>query len=98
MGWKLKTSERNYFLLRNFGITLEEFNKILEAQNNLCAICKQPETRQFNGRTSSLALDHCHETGKVRGLLCWRCNSGIGKLRDNSELLRNAADYLDRYK
>lgn len=70
---------------------------MVERQKGLCAICEQPE-KGTNGRwgkkTLQLAVDHNHETSKVRGLLCRRCNQGLGKFEDNPELLEKAASYL----
>ena len=64
---------------------------MLEAQNGVCAICGEarPEER-------TLHVDHDHETGAIRGLLCVRCNNAIGDLRDDNDLARKLADYLDR--
>lgn len=78
------------------GITLEQYHKILEDQKEVCAICHQPE-RRICGRTkqiSRLVIDHCHETGKVRGLLCHDCNTGIGKLREDPIRLLRAIRYI----
>lgn len=71
-----------------YGITRAEFDFMLKEQGGHCAIC--PRT---NGRRA-LAVDHDHATGKVRGLLCDNCNHTLGKMRDDPELLRRAADYL----
>lgn len=73
---------------RQFGITLEDYYKISELQNHRCAICGKEE----NGK--QLAVDHCHETGKVRGLLCSNCNLGLGKLGDSIESVGKALAYL----
>lgn len=75
--------------LKQFGLTVDQFNAMLLAQNNLCQVCKQPET---NGKR--LSVDHSHRTGKVRGLLCNRCNVLLGWASDNEVLLGLAADYL----
>jgi hypothetical protein len=77
--------------LRKYGITLEQYNRQFERQNGLCAICEvyQSEFKR------DFAVDHCHHTGKVRGLLCASCNSGIGKLQDNTDLLKSAILYLE---
>lgn len=76
--------------LRKYGITADQHKQMLEDQSLCCAICNKPETEE--GR--KFAIDHCHETGKVRGLLCFRCNTAIGKLDDNPELLEKSARYL----
>ncbi len=78
-----------------YKITLDDYNNMLIAQNNVCAIC-------FNKNTSGpwkglLAVDHCHKTGKVRGLLCDSCNRGIGQLKDDIELVKNAVGYLEKH-
>lgn len=83
---QLKTHLRNAY-----GITIEEYDKLVEAQEGLCAICGLPETVK-NGR---LAVDHDHKTGQIRGLLCFGCNTGIGKLQDDPALLRRAVQYLE---
>lgn len=77
-----------------YGLTGEEFLRMLEAQNGVCAICHEPETRRVSGTLCELAIDHDHETGRVRGLLCQRCNRGLGHFRDDPDLLRKAAAYL----
>ncbi|MBX4212608.1 endonuclease VII domain-containing protein [Candidatus Pacearchaeota archaeon] len=76
----------------NYGITPEIYNEMLSNQENSCAICK---TNTPTGRWKVFAVDHCHLTNKIRGLLCNECNRGMGLLKDNAGLLRAAADYLD---
>lgn len=80
---------------KKYGITREQFDKILLEQNGVCRICLKAETMK-NGHNTimSLAVDHNHETGKVRGLLCINCNQGIGKFKDNPVLLQRALEYL----
>jgi hypothetical protein len=81
---------------RRYGITAVEYDKMFEEQNGVCAICEQPEkSYQRDGAPSSLAIDHCHDTGKIRGLLCHHCNRGIGFLQDSAEIVLKAAVYLD---
>jgi hypothetical protein len=72
---------------RNFGITVEDYDKMFIAQSGRCAICHCESTK-------ALAVDHCHTTGKVRGLLCTSCNTGLGLFKDNLELLEKAKLYL----
>lgn len=84
---------RNEMLRKAYGITLEDYNNLFEQQQGLCGICCQPQKSE---RNKSLAVDHNHETGKVRGLLCDRCNRGLGLLRDNKQILQQAIDYLTR--
>lgn len=66
---------------------------MLAEQRNVCAICKLP-----NVSDKAFAVDHCHKTGQVRGLLCSRCNLGLGLFQDDEETLREAARYVERFK
>jgi hypothetical protein len=88
---KKKLADRRSHLKRKYGITLEDYDRMLEAQGGVCAICKEarPEER-------TLHVDHDHVTGKIRGLLCFRCNNAIGDLRDDVDLIYRMLDYLDR--
>lgn len=77
------------------GITLDQHREMVEAQNDCCAICGQPETRVGKtGEILRLAIDHCHETLKVRGLLCHNCNTAIGKFRDDTVRMYRAIRYI----
>ena len=89
-----KPREQNRILLRNFGITLEQFNAMSEARNHLCAICSRSQVKTM----SRLSVDHCHKTGAVRGLLCTRCNTGIGMLEDSPEIAASAFKYLKSFE
>jgi hypothetical protein len=92
--WRSRNPERvrNMALMYHYGISLEEYNKMLSAQGGSCAICScVPGLRR-------LAVDHNHSTGKVRGLLCGPCNRALGILSDDPALLRAASDYLERSK
>lgn len=81
----------SYSLKSKYGITLTDYDKMFEDQSGLCAICHKPET---TGKR--LAVDHCHSSGKIRGLLCSNCNRGIGHLQDSVEILNSAIEYLRR--
>lgn len=81
-----------------FGITPEQYWEMHAAQGGVCAICGQPETRVRNGRVCDLVVDHDHTTGAIRQLLCSKCNTGIGWFRDDPELLRVAALYVQNHK
>jgi len=81
---------KNNDLKRMYGITLEEHTKMFEKQNGVCAICKKPG----DGKWKKLCVDHCHTTGKVRGLLCKRCNIALGEVRDNTHILQSMIEYL----
>jgi hypothetical protein len=65
---------------------------MLKSQNYQCVLC---ETKEPLGVSNTFVVDHDHDSGKVRGLLCNHCNTGIGKLKDCSTMLRKAADYID---
>lgn len=85
---------RNASLKKMYGVTAEWYDGQYEKQSGLCAICGQPESQTSGGKTQKLAVDHCHETGKVRGLLCSDCNRGIGFLKHSPDLLRASVKYL----
>jgi hypothetical protein len=85
-------------LKKSFGIGLDDYQRMFVEQKGVCAVCAQPETATRAGKVKWLSVDHDHKTGDVRGLLCSDCNTGIGKLKDDSAVLRAAADYLDFHK
>ena len=89
---KKKKEDKGRILQRVFGITIEQYREMHTRQGSVCAICLGP---QQGGK--SLCVDHCHKTGKVRGLLCTKCNSAIGKLGDDPLMLQRAIDYLEGY-
>lgn len=80
-----------------FGITSIDFENMLKEQNNKCKICGNEEICKARGSENlrQLAVDHCHATGKVRGLLCTTCNIGLGSFKDNINLLQKAINYLN---
>lgn len=83
-------------LKKRFGISLEAFEQMMEKQNSVCKICGLAE-RSVDHRTKQirhLAVDHCHTTGRIRGLLCSDCNTAIGLLKESPEILRKASEYL----
>ena len=86
--------------LRKLGITNEQYNNMLLVQDNKCAICYQYETRKSRteGNICRMAIDHCHTTNKVRGLLCHACNLGIGYFKDDASLLKKAISYLENHE
>lgn len=75
-------------LKRKHGLTVAQYDKLLRDQKGVCWICKRPPKRL------RLAVDHDHRLGKVRGLLCWQCNTGLQRFADNPILLLNAVKYL----
>jgi hypothetical protein len=89
------TEFRKYkaFMKKRYGITWEDYQSLLEKQEHKCAICSASDAQ--SERTSGrLFIDHCHKTGKVRGLLCSKCNHALGQFNDDEELLLNAISYL----
>lgn len=78
-------------LSRYFGMTIAEYDALMEKQGGVCAICRGVET---HGTFTHLAVDHCHQTNQVRGLLCNQCNRALGGFRDDPERLRRAIEYL----
>lgn len=82
------------FRLKKYGLTPEKYTEMQISQRHRCAICRRDEA----GGRGRWHIDHCHETGKVRGLLCSRCNVGLGLMFDSVDQLRRAAAYLERHK
>lgn len=91
--WRQKNSDaiRSSWLKRKYGISLADYDRLLAEQDGKCAICSVPEEETT---LKCLAVDHNHATGKVRGLLCTRCNTGIGNFLDDKGRLKMAIKYL----
>lgn len=92
-------AEANKHLKRKYGITLEDYNRMFKEQNGVCAICGKVEKTRRRKKTDDnerLAVDHCHETGIVRGLLCFKCNTAIGSLGDTQEHVMKVIHYLTK--
>ena len=84
-------TDRDKYLRKKYGITEDDYQKMEATHDGGCWICgRKPK---LGGRR--LHVDHCHKTGRVRGLLCWHCNAGLRKYTDNPAKLRRAADYLE---
>ncbi len=94
---RTKEQMKDWFIKSKYGISLREYEKMYKKQKGLCAICGEEETRK-NRHTSvcRLHIDHDHITKKIRGLLCHKCNNGLGNFRDNPEFLLIAIQYLRR--
>ncbi len=88
---EVKLRERAGHLKRKYGITVEQYDAMLEAQGGGCCICGRPPREDI-----SLHVDHDHSTGEIRGILCFRCNNALADFQDDQQLLQEAADYLDR--
>jgi hypothetical protein len=79
-----------------YGMTEEQWWEIFDKQGGKCAICGEQETsKHSSGTVFRMSVDHCHTTGKIRGILCNNCNRAIGMLKDDARMLRRAADYLE---
>jgi hypothetical protein len=92
---KYKTKRKGSQLKFKYGITLDEYNELLIKQNGVCDICSQIEkVKHKNGTLLQLSVDHDHKTGKVRGLLCYKCNSLLGRVNDSIYILDKAKEYL----
>lgn len=90
---------REYGLKNLYGLTLGEHEHMLVSQGSVCKVCGHPESRRHrDGGSVALHVDHDHETGIVRGLLCHKCNVGLGSFNDDPELLRKAADYIEQHR
>lgn len=94
-----RNSYKKYYYLHKDKIKFKksDYNLLLERQNNVCAICKKEESvvnSPIIKKPKRLAIDHCHKTGKIRGLLCHKCNVSIGALNESIETLQNAINYL----
>jgi len=95
--WKERSPERKEkyrwsYIMRNYGLEKEDFESMLEGQQNKCAICEF----EFHDESKSTRphIDHCHDSGDVRGLLCNNCNTGLGQFKDDPALLSSAIEYL----
>jgi len=93
-----KEQSKAYVLKYKFNLTLEEYHKMYADQNGSCAICGKSVTlyAETKDLSSVACVDHCHTTNVVRGLLCNKCNTGIGMLEDNINTLKNAIKYLEK--
>ena len=91
-------AQRKWRLPARYGITLDEYNAMHAEQDGLCGICGKPEYIVMRGETKRLVIDHDHDTGKVRALLCDGCNTGLAKFKENPDALREAAQYIERHK
>lgn len=89
---RVERTQRDSKFRTKYGITLDQYEEMLEAQDGHCAIC--PATTPGRANRKYLYVDHDHETGKVRGLLCGNCNDGLGRFIDDIDLLASAIMYL----
>ena len=92
---KVKANQRRTMLKARYGVTPEWLAETFESQGGVCAACGCPEMKTFQGRIRMLAIDHDHQTGEIRGLLCSTCNISIGLLGDDVGRIEAAALYLE---
>ena len=83
------------FIKKTYDISWEDYEELFDSQKGCCAICK---SKVSSARTTRLFVDHCHDTLKVRGLLCSSCNHGLGLFKDSPTLLKRALRYLESSK
>ena len=97
-GWYEEKRKKalKYWLKRNYGLTPADYEAIATSQNDVCAICEKPETVTIHDRIPRLTVDHNHETDRVRGLLCRKCNSAIGLFGEDTHVLAGAIKYLTK--
>ena len=92
---KNSSSVKSQYLKRNYGLTFEEFESMLSDQDNCCAICNGSKSY---GRHKRFSVDHDDSTGKIRGLLCHRCNTALGLVEDNIHTLKSMIEYLENHE
>lgn len=98
--WREKNPEKYLeHMLKRFNLTLDQYKNMLSEQSNVCKICMKPEIGidPRNNKIKRLSIDHNHNTGKVRGLLCQKCNTMIGFFNEDINILKNAIKYLEEY-
>lgn len=94
---ELSNDKRSNYLIRTYGIAFHEYKRLFRTQKGRCKICGTKEVGTDETKVT-LCLDHCHKTGKVRGLLCSHCNSGLGFFRDDPELMQKAIEYIKTHR
>jgi len=98
--WRLRNPKSSVRLhrLKAFGLTPDQYQAMVDAQGGVCAICGCPEVTMRAGLLKTLAVDHCHRSGKIRSLLCERCNTVLGKCNDDVELVEKILAYLKQHE
>ena len=89
-------SASNSYLNRNYGIDMTDYKRMLDEQDSKCAVCGSEGFTMAKHHKMKLVVDHCHTTGKVRGLLCHNCNRALGLLQDSTDNLDRAKEYLQK--
>jgi hypothetical protein len=85
---RLHGGSRHYHLKHRYGIGADDFDRLVDEQGGMCGICRRSDPEH---------VDHAHDTGEVRGILCFNCNGGLGQFRDSVDALRSAVVYLDAH-
>jgi Recombination endonuclease VII len=93
---QLKKNERRHHLKQRYGLAHEDYEKLLRAQDGKCGICGRDKPTAGKGRTKHWYIDHDHKTKQVRGLLCYKCNTGLGQFNDDIWLLVNAIQWCTK--
>ena len=94
---KTKSCSKERKLKIRYNVSVSDYNIIYKKQNGVCAICNKKESStNCNGKVRVLSVDHNHSTGKIRGLLCARCNQALGLFQDNPKNLKQAIKYLEK--
>ena len=89
---------RHAYYMRTYGLPFKEYQAKLKAQDGKCALCLSAGFLMSETHRALLMVDHCHDKGTVRGLLCHNCNRALGLLQDDPEVLRRAAAYIEEYR
>ena len=94
-----RISARKSWLKKAYGLTLEDYDRMFAGQDGKCAICNDVMFKHgaISSKNNVAHVDHCHDSGRVRGLLCGTCNSALGKFGDKVSVLRSAISYLEKY-
>lgn len=90
-----KLVRKNRRLIDTYGITLDDLNRMKASQGDACLICREKFQEERDRGAGTAHVDHCHDTGTVRGILCHNCNVGLGAFLDRPDLLRAAATYIE---
>ena len=93
---KVALSHRKKFFKHKYNISLQQYDEMVEKQENKCLICSKNPDQTSRTINKILHVDHCHKTGKVRGLLCFSCNTALGFLNDDTALFEKCIDYLKK--
>ncbi len=89
-----RSSQRSWLKV-TYGLSIEDYDLMVLNQDSKCAVCGSADSKD---RWKRLAVDHCHSTGKIRDLLCYKCNAGLGLFNDNKEILLKAINYLTKHE